>query len=42
MSEKKFLIPKAEIINFNNDDVIFTSGPDGQVDEVDIDDIPVF
>ena len=42
MNEKKFLIPEAEIVNFSNDDVIFTSGPDGQIAEVDIDGMPTF
>lgn len=42
MNKKKFLIPEAEIINLNDKDIIFTSGPDGQVDEVDIEDMPIF
>ena len=42
MSEKKFFKPEFEIINFNDEDIIFTSGPDGQVDSVDIDGMPEF
>ena len=42
MNEKKFLKPEIEIINFNDEDVIFTSGPDGQIASVDIDGMPLY
>ena len=42
MNEKKFLKPEIEIINFDDKDVIFTSGPDGQIAEVDIDGMPIY
>lgn len=41
MIDKKFLKPHAEIINFVDNEIIVTSGPDGQVDEVDINGIPI-
>ena len=40
MIDKKFLKPTAEVITFANDEIIIASGPDGQVDEIPIGEIP--
>ena len=37
--EKKFMIPEAEIISFEDNDIIFTSGEGDFTDPIDGDDI---
>ncbi len=40
MEEKKFLMPEAEIVSFNKEDIIATS--DGQIASIDIDGMPIY